>query len=162
MLMKFVLLGLLSLCLLAGCAAPSPAPGLGTAARAKKYSLSCDACDYVEELGSRSIKGSVWNETNKFQDLAVDIEEKDANGNLVEATYNLSLMQGPSVSPNASIPFSQGVNRRAVITQVTFQFRERDRNDVKARADQALSPVYTRQLHVLPVPPGVQVAPAEP
>ena len=47
------------------------------------------------------------------------------------------------ISSGSSIPFQPTLTRRALITQVTFQFRGRERNDIKATPEQVLSPVYT-------------------
>lgn len=66
------------------------------------------------------------------------------------------------IALGSSIPFQWALTRRALITQVPFQFRMRERTDIKATPEQVLSPVYTRQLHNLPVPPDIKVKPIEP
>lgn len=46
-------------------------------------------------------------------------------------------------APGSLVPFQRALTRRALITQVTFQFRGRERIDIKATPEQVLSPVYT-------------------
>jgi hypothetical protein len=61
------------------------------------------------------------------------------------------------IAPDSSVPFHLALTRRALITQVTFQFRVRDRNDIKATPEQLFAPVHTRQLYTLPMPPDIKV-----
>jgi hypothetical protein len=149
--------------LLGGCRASSNSTSNEATAPAGRMPLSCSGCEYVEDKGSRFVAGRIHNGSKQYQDLVMDVEMKDAAGNIIESMYNLSFARvGPSIKPDGDIDFNQGLTRRASITQVTFQLRKRGRNDVKATPDEALSPPYTLQLHVLPVPPGYTVPSPEP
>src|SRR4051812_30509078 len=90
---------------LTGCAHSSISKNVNTSASVRKYPLDCSQCDYVEDKGSRYIGGSIWNNSNKYQDLVLDIEEKDADGHIVESVYNLSLPDRSMIWPNSSVPF---------------------------------------------------------
>lgn len=151
-------LAISSALLTVGCGGSSKA----TSNTAKIYPLECSDCEYVEDSGSRAVTGSLWNGSKKAQRIVMDIEEKDATGRIVNSTYNLSLWSRYLIESHYQIPFSQGLDRRASITQITFYFREEGQNETKATPDQMLSPAYTLQLHTLPVPEGVTVSPPEP
>lgn len=159
----FLLATLLSVAFpLSGCGVSVESTGNSVRAAAK-YPLECSGCEFVEDKGSRYLAGNIWNGSNKTQDLCLDIEEKDATGNIVSSIYNLSFSDRAVVKSHYSVPFGQGgLTRRASITQITFYFRERGQSDVKATSEQRLSSSYTLHLRTLPVPEGYVVPTPEP
>jgi len=48
------------------------------------------------------------------------------------------------ISSGNSVPIQRALTHRPFISQVTFQFRVRERTDIKAAPEQVLSPVHTR------------------
>lgn len=88
--------------------------------------LQCVGCMFVEGRGVRRIRGKIQNNAEKdIEAVVMDVELKDARGNVVVSQNNISLFGGVGVERRSSKEFSQVINSsQANITQATVHLRK--------------------------------------
>jgi hypothetical protein len=109
----------------------SGSPGGDGSTTENKTPLRCVKCKFIEYKGEWRISGEIQNVTKEhFESVVMDVELKDAKGDVVARQDNMPLPGGSSIKSRSSREFSQAVtSKQTAITQATVLFKNVSTNE---------------------------------